>query len=246
MSVPVGRCGPCCSTLPAGRMTSGFLLELRGDLGLREIDEVAARQHCGFRSASVLRAPSAMTSASVTELAVALDRAQRGVDARRPRRCRCRAVSSLGFAGAAALGEHLELVAEHVAFRDLQLLALAVAVLAALDVERRGLVHLVRRVPRAEVDLVVHQAFRAEDADGEDAGRGPARADVADLAVGEAHQRHRLVVDLGADRRELRGHRGALRDLAAEIVQRRRTGGSRAATAGRRAPCPCTSATSAA
>src|SRR5471032_844165 len=26
MSVPVGRCGPCCSTLPAGRMTSGFFL----------------------------------------------------------------------------------------------------------------------------------------------------------------------------------------------------------------------------
>src|SRR5215469_12295742 len=24
VSVPVGRCGPCCSTLPAGRITSGF------------------------------------------------------------------------------------------------------------------------------------------------------------------------------------------------------------------------------
>src|SRR5689334_8982466 len=26
VSVPVGRCGPCCSTLPAGRITSGFFL----------------------------------------------------------------------------------------------------------------------------------------------------------------------------------------------------------------------------
>jgi hypothetical protein len=24
-SVPAGRCGPCCSTLPAGRITSGFI-----------------------------------------------------------------------------------------------------------------------------------------------------------------------------------------------------------------------------
>src|SRR5262245_55181825 len=26
VSVPVGRCGPCCSTLPVGRMTSGLFL----------------------------------------------------------------------------------------------------------------------------------------------------------------------------------------------------------------------------
>ena len=26
VSVPVGRCGPCCSTLPQGRITSGFFL----------------------------------------------------------------------------------------------------------------------------------------------------------------------------------------------------------------------------
>src|SRR5437763_391443 len=26
MSVPVGRCGPCCSTLPAGKITTGFFL----------------------------------------------------------------------------------------------------------------------------------------------------------------------------------------------------------------------------
>ena len=53
----------------------------------------------------------------------------------------------------------------------------------------------------------------------EHAGRGPASADIADLAVGELQQRHRLVVDLGADRRELRRHRARLDDLAAEIMQ---------------------------
>src|SRR3954468_17192145 len=56
--------------------------------------------------------------------------------------------------GAAALGEHLELGPEHVALRNGQHLALGVAVLAALDVERRALVQKMRRVPGAEIDLV--------------------------------------------------------------------------------------------
>src|SRR5471030_2764263 len=76
--------------------------------------------------------------------ALLLDRAQRRVDdgdgdvatARR---------QLIWFAGAAALSKHLKLGAEHIALGNLQLFAFAVTVLAALDIERRGLVYFFRR-----------------------------------------------------------------------------------------------------
>src|SRR6185503_18215814 len=89
------------------------------------------------------------------------------------------------FAASAASREHFQLGAEHVAFRQRDVLALGPAILAALDVERGSLVQQVRGVPGAEVDLVMHQALRAEHAYGKDAGRGPAGTDVPQLAVRE-------------------------------------------------------------
>jgi len=52
---------------------------------------------------------------------------------------------------------------------------------------------LFRRCPRYRNRSRSASALGAEDAHGKDAGRGPARADIADLAVGEPDERHRLV-----------------------------------------------------
>src|SRR5262245_54893925 len=216
VSVPAGRCGPCCSTLPAGRITSGFRLSWAAISGWVR----SAKYRLGDMAAP-FGEPAVRLRDHVGDahrLTVLLDRAQGGVDHRH----RDVAVASAELvrpAAAAALREHVELGAEHVALRDRQLLALAIAVLAALDVEGRGHVQLARRVPGAEIDLVMHEALRPEHPHGEDPRRGPRRPDIADLAVGEAQQGHRLVVDLGTDRRELGGHRARLHDLAAQIVQ---------------------------
>src|SRR6266511_1643320 len=103
--------------------------------------------------------------------------------------------------------------------RIMRYFAPRLAVLAALDVQRRSLVQLLGRVPGGEVDLVVHQALGAEHAHREDAGRGPARAYIADLAVGEPKEVHRLVVDFRAERRELGGNRARCDHVDAEIAQ---------------------------
>src|SRR3954465_1720129 len=92
---------------------------------------------------------------------------------------------AVALAAAAARREQVELGAEHVALRHFQLFALAVTVLAALDIKRRALVQLLGRVPGAEIDLVVHQALGSEHPHREDARRRPARAHISDLAVCE-------------------------------------------------------------
>jgi hypothetical protein len=122
-------------------------------------------------------------------------------------------------AGRAAPGEHLQLGAEHVALGEGDRLPLRPAILAALDVEDRIQVEAVRRIPGAEVDLVMHECLRAEHPHREDAGGGPARADVSDLAVGELEERHGLVVHFRAHGRELGRHRGHFSDLAPQQVQ---------------------------
>ena len=73
------------------------------------------------------------------------------------------------LSGQAALGEHFQLGAEHVALRKLERLALGPAVLAALDVKDGCRVQQVRRIPGAEIDLVMHHRFLAEYAHREDA-----------------------------------------------------------------------------
>src|SRR5689334_2261800 len=159
MSVPVGKCGPCCSTLPAGRMTSGLLLSCAAISGwVRSMK---------YRLGNMAR--TGLGLGNRHELTLPLDRAQCRVD-RGDRHVAVVCRKLVRLAGAAALREHVELGAEHVAFRHLQLLALRVAVLAALDIEHRFLVQLRRRVPCAEVDLVMHQALRAEHPHREDAG----------------------------------------------------------------------------
>src|SRR5712691_6662058 len=216
VSVPVGRCGPCCSTLPAGRMTRGCFASCAAISGC-----VSSEKNRLGSIPAPFRKPRPRRCEHVGDFygaAVLLDRAQRRVDDR-DRDIAVAGAELARLAAAAALREQVELGAEHVALRHRQRLALGVAVLAALDIERGTAMQLVRRVPGAEVDLVVHQAPRAEHAYGKDAGRGPARADIADLAVGELEERHRLVVDLGADRRELRRHRARLENLAAEVMQ---------------------------
>src|SRR5262244_3618446 len=112
-----------------------------------------------------------------------------------------------------------QLCAEHVACGKRNPLALRPAVRAALDIEHRILVQPVRCVPGSEIDLVMHQPLRAEDAHREDAGRGPARPYVAHLAVRELEQSHRLVVHLRPDRGKLGGDRAHLGYLAAEEMQ---------------------------
>src|SRR6478609_93444 len=167
MSVPVGRCGPCCSTLPAGRMTSGFSLNCAAISGCvnsekNRLGSIAAP----FRHAAARRLDHVDKANAAT---VFLDRAQCGVDHGK------RDIAIVGaqlvtLAAATTRGEQIELGPEHVALRHSQLFPLGIAVLAALDIERRALVQLLRRVPGAEIDLVVHQALGSEDPHREDAG----------------------------------------------------------------------------
>ena len=76
-----------------------------------------------------------------------------------------------------------------------------------------------RGIPGAKIDLIMHQSLGAEHADGKYARRSPTRSNIADFAVGKFQERHRLVIDLGADRRQFRGDRASFRDLAAKIMQ---------------------------
>src|SRR2546425_1448482 len=134
VSVPVGRCGPCCSTLPVGRITNGFFLSCAAISGWVS----SAKVRLGNMEAP-FRDPAMRFRNDVGDahrLTVLLDRAQGGIDYRH-RDIAVPGAELVRSAGTAAVGEHLELGAEHVAFRDRQRLALGVAVLAALDVERR-------------------------------------------------------------------------------------------------------------
>src|SRR5712691_5539183 len=215
-SVPVGKCGPCCSTLPAGRMTSGCFSSWAAISGCVNSE----KNRLGSIAASFRKAgPRGIDDVGEADgVAILLDRAQGRVH-HRERDIAVVGAELVALAAAAALREQVELGAEHVALRNFQLFPLGVAVLAALDIKRRVSVQLLRRVPGAEIDLVVHQPLGAEDAHGKYSGRRPARPHIADLAIGELDERHRLVVDLGADRRELRCHRARFDNFAAEIMQ---------------------------
>src|SRR5262245_30256012 len=167
VSVPVGRCGPCCSTLPAGRMTSGFFLNCAAISGCVNSE----KNRLGSIAAPFGEArPRPLDDVGQADRAAMLiDRAQRRVDDGQ------RDIAAVGaqlvaLAALAALREQVELGAKHVALRNFQLLALGVAVLAALDIERRALVQFLRCIPGAEVDLVMHQPLGAEHTHGEDAG----------------------------------------------------------------------------
>src|SRR3981081_1576321 len=80
VSVPVGRCGPCCSTLPAGRMTSGFFLNCAAISGCvnsekNRLGSIAAP----FRYVAARRLDDV---GEANAAPVLLDRAQRGRDDR--------------------------------------------------------------------------------------------------------------------------------------------------------------------
>src|SRR5690349_3121853 len=206
VSVPVGRCGPCCSTLPAGRITSGFFLNCAAISGCvrsmkyrlgSTLDFVVTRHPSlnsgGPRLAADLGARLVEHVANAHALALAVDRPERRVDHGNGDVAIMRS-QLVRLSARAALREHLELGSEHVAFGQRDRLALRPAVLATLYIERGRLVQEVRRIPGAEVDLVMHQALRAEYAHRKDAGGRPAGTDVAQFAVGESDRRHRLVV----------------------------------------------------
>src|SRR5262245_1348578 len=144
VSVPVGRCGPCCSTLPAGRMTSGFFLNCAAISGCVKSE----KNRLGSIAAPFGNARSRRLDhlGETDSAAVLPDRAQRGVD-HRERDVAVVGAELVTLAALAALREQVELGAEHVALRDLQLLALGVAVLAALDIESGTLVQLLGGVP---------------------------------------------------------------------------------------------------
>ena len=171
VSVPVGRCGPCRSTLPAGRMTSGFFLNCAAISGCVNSEKNSARQHFGVLSATRRRAVS-MTSARRMLRRFPRSSAMR----RRPRQarhCHCRA-QLVTLAAATTRGEQVELGPEHVALRHFQLFPLGIAVLAALDIERRALVQLLRRCPRCRNRSRSASGPWTEDPHREDAGRGRA------------------------------------------------------------------------
>src|ERR1700731_839065 len=120
MSVPVGRCGPCCSTLPAGRITSGLRLSWAAISGwVRSMKWRLGNMDFPFGHAR----PRLLDHVGDAHArAIALDRAQRRID-HRDRDIAVARIEQVGAAGDAAFGEHLQLGAEHVALRNFQLLA---------------------------------------------------------------------------------------------------------------------------
>src|SRR5262249_39282532 len=121
VSVPVGRCGPCCSMLPAGRVTSGLRLSCAAISGwgssakLRLGNMTAPGGEAGMRLAHHL--------GDARRLPLALERAQGGVDDGDGGVAVLRR-EFVRPAGAAAFGEHVELGTEHVAWRNDKRLAL--------------------------------------------------------------------------------------------------------------------------
>src|SRR5689334_8769085 len=99
MSVPVGKCGPCCSTLPAGRMTSGLLLSCAAISGWVR----STKYRLGNMARTGLGLGNRLGDRH--ELTLAVDRAQCGVDhGDRHVAVVCREL--VWLAGAAALREH--------------------------------------------------------------------------------------------------------------------------------------------
>src|SRR3954462_2516411 len=178
VSVAVGRCGPCCSTLPQGRITSAFFCNCAAISGC-----VSSAKYRLGNIAALLRELSVRIGNDVGDLhrlSMPLDRAQSG-KYDRERRVPVAGIELVCFSGAATFGEHVELSAEHVAFHHGQRLALAVAVLCPLNIEGRALMQLVRRIPSREIDLIVHQAFGTEYPDAEHPRRRPRASHISDL-----------------------------------------------------------------
>src|SRR5215471_12570537 len=134
MSVPVGRCGPCCSTEPAGRITSGLFASCAAISGWVS----SMKWRLGNMDVPFGHALPGLLDhvGDAYALPVALDRAKRRIH-HRDRDVAVARIEQVGAAADTTVGEHLQLGAEHVAFRHPQFLAPTVAVLAALDVERR-------------------------------------------------------------------------------------------------------------
>src|SRR5215831_16575542 len=122
MSVPVGRCGPCCSTEPAGRITSGFFSSCAAISGcVSSMKWRLGNMDVPFGHA-LARLLDHVGDAHARP--IALDRAQRRVH-HRDRDIAVARVEQVRAAADAAFGEYLQLGAEHVALRHLELLALA-------------------------------------------------------------------------------------------------------------------------
>src|SRR5512139_2398512 len=103
VSVPVGRCGPCCSTLPAGRITNGLVLSCAAISGWVS----SMKWRLGNMGLSRLGAgPRFVQDIADTHiLATIVDRAQRGID-NCDRNIAVVRGQFVWLAGAAALGEH--------------------------------------------------------------------------------------------------------------------------------------------
>src|SRR5262249_29079031 len=170
VSVPVGRCAPCCSTLPQGRITSGFRCSCAAISGCVS----SMKWRLGNMTGSLRQLAFGFRDHVGDDdgLAMLFDRTERGIDHSDSDIAVTR-IQLVLFARAAALGEHIEFGAEHIACGNLQFLPARVAAFAALDEKRRAFVQFFRRIPCAEVDLIVHQSLRAEHAYGENSRRGP-------------------------------------------------------------------------
>src|SRR6185437_1784987 len=172
ISIPLGRWGPCCSTLPAARMTSGFFLNWAAISGCVSSTKYRLGNGAPLCQAFARRFHHIRDPGIA---AVVLNRAQGGIDHGHGDIAVIRAEFA-GFAAAAAFREHLQLGAEHVTRRHLQLLALAIAIFSTLDVKGGGKVQHIGRVPSAEINLVVHEPLGTEHAHREYPWRSPARA----------------------------------------------------------------------
>src|ERR1035437_1316034 len=126
MSVPAGRCGPCCSTLPAGRMTSGFAFSCAAISGWVN----SMKYRLGNTAAPLPDARPRLVEhlRHADGLSLPLDRPQRRVDDGE-RDVAVARVEAARPAGAAGLGEHLELCLKHIARAGFQHLAARVAAL---------------------------------------------------------------------------------------------------------------------
>src|SRR5262245_56204804 len=104
VSVPVGKCGPCCSTLPHGRITSGFFFNCAAISGWVR----SAKWRLG-NMAIVLGQPLVRISDDVGDFhraALLLDRAQPGVN-HCQRDIGATGVEFVRFSAAATCGEHV-------------------------------------------------------------------------------------------------------------------------------------------
>src|SRR6516164_9497466 len=106
LSVPVGRCGPCCSTLPAGRITNGFFLNCAAMSGCVRSEKYRLGNMARSRVEACLRAGDHLGELDVAPALLA--RTQRPID-HGDRDIAVRGIELVAFAAAAAFGEHFEL-----------------------------------------------------------------------------------------------------------------------------------------